>query len=60
MAAKSGDKKIVEQLVEKEADIINIKDDKKVLARPHKINCLFLTQRQYLHNQHQVDSHFCI
>ena len=46
MAAKSGDKKIVEQLVKKEADIINIKDDKKVLARSHKINCLFLTQRQ--------------
>ena len=60
MAAKSGDKKIVEQLVKKEADIINIKDDKKVLARSHKINWLFLMQRQYLCNQHQVDSHFCI
>ena len=60
MAAKSGDKKIVEQLVEKEADIINIKDDKKVLARSHKIYCQFLKQRQYPHNHHKVDSHFCI
>jgi len=47
MAAKSGDRKIVEHLVAKEADIMKIKDDNEVnmefvLTRSHKINFLFL------------------
>ena len=58
MAAKGGDKNIVEYLVDKEADI-EIMDDTGVNTELISFSG-FSMQPQNLHNLHFVDSHFYI
>jgi len=68
MAAKSGDRNMVEHLVEEEADIVNIKDHNEVnmefvVARSLKIHFPFLVSvcnHIYLHKLYQVYLNFCM